>query len=108
MSRIAYSKQPEYESDGTDCGIDGDDDAPISHRSHNKFVRRILVGHVLPMHKRLDALQDWNHNADTVIAKIQGGLIAIKLLGYVALLSIVGTFGATVWMMSKLADMLAK
>ena len=96
------------ESDGMDCGIDGDDNSPITHKEHNRFVRRVLTGHVLPMHRKLTVLENWNKDADKVIDKITGGIMAIKFLGVLVLISVGATFGATVWMMRELAVLLTK
>jgi uncharacterized protein YqfB (UPF0267 family) len=90
------------ESNGTDCGIDGDENAPVTHKEHNRFIARILVGHIRPMHARLDDLTKWHADKDDLISQIKGGIIALKFIGSIVLVAITATFGATIWIMSEM------
>lgn len=85
------------ESNNIDCGIDGEDNAPVTHRAHNRFIARVLVGHIKPMHSKLQELDKWNKDAEKLLTKAEGALIAVKWLGGVLLLAVSGTFATTMY-----------
>lgn len=85
------------ESNNIDCGIDGEDGAPVTHKEHNRFIARVLVGHIRPMHEKLKELDAWNQNAESMLAKAAGAWMAVKLLGGVLLLAVAATFATTMY-----------
>jgi hypothetical protein len=91
-----------YESDAEDCQLDGDEDAPITHKEYNRFMRRVMVGHYRPMRNKINTIVDWIEKADETSNQLHGALKMLKALGFIIVAVIVATFATTVWMISKL------
>jgi hypothetical protein len=92
-----------YESAAEDCQLDGDEDAPITHKEYNRFMRRVIVGHYRPMRNKINTIVDWIEKADETSNQLQGALKMLKALGFIIVAVIVATFTTTIWMISKLS-----
>jgi hypothetical protein len=57
--------------------------------------------------KSVDDLQAWKYEIKDTMSQIEGGFKALKALGYGIVFSVISTFAGTVWLISKIGNILS-
>ena len=65
-------------NDDLDCGLDGDENVPVTVSRLNRLMRRVRVTHIDRIYSMDAKLTKHIHDDDLMQAKILGGLTAIK------------------------------
>lgn len=63
-----------------DCGLDGDDNAPVHAGTLNKLLRRIAVNHLLPLSVASELMQAHIQECAKLQAYIAGGIKVLKVM----------------------------
>ena len=87
------------ESTELDCGMDGEPAEAVTIGKFNRFILKILRGHIQPMHRDLAEIRDWKEEVE-LLAKV------IKKMLYLILTVVVATAGTTLWVMQYIITQL--
>jgi hypothetical protein len=87
------------ESTELDCGMEGEPTEAVTIGRFNRFILKILRGHIKPIHENLEELSAWKSELDLMLK-------VVKKMLWLLIAVVVGTAGSTLWVMQYIITQL--